>query len=336
MDTGQGSSVCAADIDGDGDLDVIAAGGTRISWFENIDGLDFSWIEHVLQYQFYGGSAVHAVDITGDGFIDILGSAGNKTPPPPGLYELVLWESIDGSGDNWMRHLLDSGSWYEDVDVADIDGDGVPDVISSASVGSIIQWLHLSYFSSGRLLSSILDLTGYPEWEFISWTSIESPATSVKFQVRSSNDSEQMGYWSDSILAPGSLEGIIDSTHRFIQYKAILESCERFTTPVLEDVTLYWDNLGIEGEDDSSFRLYPVAPNPATGSLTVCFNLPEAALVTIRVFDLSGRLVSTPVDNSECASGLHSLEFPGTSAGMYILRIRADDQTASGRFTVLN
>ncbi|MCK4504404.1 MAG: VCBS repeat-containing protein, partial [Candidatus Aegiribacteria sp.] len=202
MDIGLGSSVYAADIDGDDDLDVISTGtwdNCRISWFENIDGLDFSWIEHVLQYQFYGGAAVHAGDITGDGFIDILGAAGDKIYPP-GLYELVLWESIDGSGDNWIRHSLDSGSWYKDVDVADIDGDVFPDVISFASVGSIIQWLRLGYFSSGQLISSILDMTGYPEWDYISWTSIEPPATSVIFQVRSSNDSENMGYWSDSIL----------------------------------------------------------------------------------------------------------------------------------------
>lgn len=338
-DIGQATSICSGDIDGDNNIDIVSTGvfgnDARISWFENPDSLSGTWIEHVLQYQFCGGRAVHVLDFDGDGDVDILGAAGNITPPPPGLYKLFLWESIDGTGDNWIRHSLDSGSWYMHLDVADIDGDDTPDVISFSSVGSIIDWYRLEYADSGQLVSSILDVLQYPNWQEIQWEDSVPPGCSLKFRVKSSNDSNDMGQWSDYIEYPGSLAVYIDSTHRYIQYMVSMEGYGRFGTPLLDSVTFFWEWLGIEEENGSGGTcLYPVFPNPVSGSSVIRFRLAESGPVSISVYDLAGRLRATPVD-AEMNPGGHEVEVSGLPSGPYYVRMIAGDEILECQFTLI-
>src|SRR5207253_4172176 len=71
--TGQGhvaNGACAADIDGDGDMDVITAyvadpGFTHISWMEN-QGTD-TWIEHVISVPSTSSKVLAVADLHGDG-----------------------------------------------------------------------------------------------------------------------------------------------------------------------------------------------------------------------------------------------------------------------------
>ena len=338
-DIGQATSVCTGDIDGDGNLDVIATGiwdDARVSWFENPDPIPGTWIEHVLQNNFYGGQAVHELDFDGDGDVDILGAAGNRTPPPPGLYELFLWESIDGTGDNWRRHSLDSGSWYEYVEVADIDGDDTLDVISFASVGKIIEWYRLEYADSGLLVSSILDVLKYPDWQEIQWEDTVPAGCSLTFQVKTSNNPDDMGQWSDFIEEPGSLDGYIDSTHRYIQYMVRMEGSGQrfFTPPGLDSVTFFWEWLGIEEESGSNETcIFPVFPNPASGSVVVRFRLAESGPVTVSIYDLAGRLRALPVDG-EMDPGTHEVEVSGLPSGSYYVRMTAGNDIVRRAFTL--
>jgi hypothetical protein len=65
------------DLDGDGDLDVMASAydADRISWWENVDGTGVIWVEHVVDDAFDFTYCVESGDIDGDGNKEILGSA---------------------------------------------------------------------------------------------------------------------------------------------------------------------------------------------------------------------------------------------------------------------
>ncbi len=74
----------AADVDGDGDMDVLGAAGDDddITWWEN-DGAQ-SFTEQTIEGDFDGARSVYAADMDDDGDLDILASALNAD-------EVAIW-----------------------------------------------------------------------------------------------------------------------------------------------------------------------------------------------------------------------------------------------------
>lgn len=73
------------------------------------------------------------VDITGNGKLDAVLGQGQVNGGPGGLY----WYEVPSSGnlsDPWIKHTItDSGNFYEDIAIFDVNGDGAPDIIASAN-----------------------------------------------------------------------------------------------------------------------------------------------------------------------------------------------------------
>ncbi len=67
----------AADVDGDGDTDVLGAAAIAddIAWWENTAGDGTAWTEHTVDGAFDGGYSVYATDLDGDGDTDVLAAA---------------------------------------------------------------------------------------------------------------------------------------------------------------------------------------------------------------------------------------------------------------------
>jgi hypothetical protein len=117
-----------ADIDGDGDQDIIGAGsGTNcITWQENTNADGSAWSRHIVEAGSFDVSAVLAADFDGDGDQDIIYSLGDL--------EVVKWcENTSGDGSTWATHtILDGGSSQNRLrcfTIADVDADGDPDVV---------------------------------------------------------------------------------------------------------------------------------------------------------------------------------------------------------------
>ncbi len=180
-------SVVAADVDGDGDLDVLAASdnGDTVAWFENIDGLGTFGAEQVITNLADGAFAVTAADVDGDGDLDVLAASTNDdtvawyentdglgtfgaeqviTNTADGAYSIVATD-VDGDGDLDVLAASkndDTVAWYEntdglgtfgteqvltntadgavDVTAADVDGDGDQDVLVASLIGDTVAW----------------------------------------------------------------------------------------------------------------------------------------------------------------------------------------------------
>ncbi|MDZ7378601.1 MAG: T9SS type A sorting domain-containing protein [candidate division KSB1 bacterium] len=75
-------------------------------------------------------------------------------------------------------------------------------------------------------------------------------------------------------------------------------------------------------EVPKEFRLEQNYPNPFNPSTTICFALPEAAHVTLKLYDVLGREVVTLVDD-RLAAGLHKVLFcpHELPSGVYFCRM---------------
>ncbi|MGB7054921.1 MAG: VCBS repeat-containing protein, partial [bacterium] len=86
----QAFSVYAADIDNDGDQDVIGAAGAgdEIAWWSNNGGNPIQWSKYTIRYAYDFAHEVYAHDLDMDGDMDVFGASTNL--------DLISWWRNDG------------------------------------------------------------------------------------------------------------------------------------------------------------------------------------------------------------------------------------------------
>jgi FG-GAP-like repeat/WW domain/CUB domain/Tyrosine-protein kinase ephrin type A/B receptor-like len=128
------SAVYAADLDADGDLDILSASSDSIiAWYENTGGGVFG-PKQVITDTAYGATSVYAADIDGDGDLDALSASSSDD-------SIAWYENIDGQGSFGMKQVItDSADDAQSVYAVDLDGDGDVDVLSASEADDMIAW----------------------------------------------------------------------------------------------------------------------------------------------------------------------------------------------------
>jgi hypothetical protein len=126
----QAHSVFAADVDGDGDMDVLSASFTddKIAWYENNGSQSFT--PHTISTQANGARSVFAIDLDGDGDMDVLSASETDNK--------IAWYENDGNQMFTEREIFSGGNGAKSVSAADVDGDGDIDVLSAGA--SRVRW----------------------------------------------------------------------------------------------------------------------------------------------------------------------------------------------------
>jgi hypothetical protein len=90
------------------------------------------WDRHVLDDKLKWGHAVWCADLDGDGGDElIIGVRDNLSDKPGEKCGVRIYKALDAKGTKWERHLVDEGGVaVEDLAVADLFGDGRPDIVA--------------------------------------------------------------------------------------------------------------------------------------------------------------------------------------------------------------
>ncbi len=144
------SKVYAADIDGDGDLDVLSSSilDNKIAWYENEDGAATFGSEQVITVEAMKVDALHVSDLDGDGDLDVLSASRDDNK--------IAWYENFGAGNFGSQQIISTEAYVaQSVYAADIDGDGDQDVLSASRDDNKIAWYQNlgGIFGSQRIIS---------------------------------------------------------------------------------------------------------------------------------------------------------------------------------------
>jgi len=157
------NNVHTADIDRDGQIDVLATGSAdtnsigKVVWFRNLGGSPLSFQEFIVDNSTKGAIWIRGKDIDRDGDVDLLVAFGGDDD--------VVWFENDGSplDGGWTRHIIDSNfRFVRFVDARDLDGDGDIDVIAAAETDSSIGWYANDGNNNFGTRNDLPSLGGYP------------------------------------------------------------------------------------------------------------------------------------------------------------------------------
>ncbi len=125
-------------------------------------------------------------------------------------------------------------------------------------------------------------------------------------------------------------------------YDGTAELNVRFSAQTDWGNNLFLDNITVESgtvvSADEANKLEGKVftyPNPATDLVYVDFTLVEKSDVTVEVFDISGKAITTLAANLALGTGAHQLRWAPHQAGLYLIRVSTPDSALTKRVTVV-
>ncbi|OFY36132.1 MAG: hypothetical protein A2W91_04930 [Bacteroidetes bacterium GWF2_38_335] len=267
-------SVNCADLDGDGDLDVISASyqDDKIAWYENTDGFGTFGTQNVVTTLADAAHSINSADLDGDGDIDLLSASYYDD-------KIAWYENVDGNGTFGVQQIISTLADYAvSIFPADLDGDGDMDVLSASKGDDKIAWYENTdgngAFGPQQAITTIADFA--------------------------------MSVYSADIDGDGDMDVLSAS--------------------VDDDKIAWYENLlvtGIETIQQNSISIYP---NPTNGEFTIKTN----EMQRIDIFNLNGQLIN----QTEAMKDEMKIDLNGNSKGIYTVKVITSKGTSVHKVVV--
>ena len=132
-------SVYVADMDGDGDMDILSASwiDNTIALYDNNGAANPTWTPVYITTDSTNARDVFAADMDGDGDLDVISASFNDS---------TTWYENNGcTGSTWTAtNVPMTALGASSVFAADMDGDGDNDIVSAYSANNTIAWYETS------------------------------------------------------------------------------------------------------------------------------------------------------------------------------------------------
>ena len=356
-----------ADLDNNGYTDIVATGYSNISHSSVYWGREsgYSSADKTTLYpgQCYGGSAV--ADFNGDSLLDILYLRSSTRHPiiyynsgsSPFFSDAETQEigirvyatggvvadfNYDGHVDVFVNHRGSSsfvfyGPSFSSYDVLPADDDHHGTFREPRQIPS--------YYSKIVMPCSLgtdtLILSGN-----VSWIANTPGESKVQMYFRAGNTPTPDSSWTDWYQAltdtnSGPLPEEVYG-HKYIQYRADLFWENPAEIPYLErvEVDVTCGSVGITVEPRPEHykrdRRFDIFPNPFLQKTTIEYHLCAEERVSLKIYDMAGRLVETLVDRkSETGNRSLSYDAGKLAAGIYFARLEAGNHVSARKVLVL-
>jgi len=191
-------------------------------------------------------------------------------------------------------------------------------VTETRSDAITLEWITESEIENIGFILERRDVLGEDHTE---WIELSSYLTEPRLQGQGSVTHRTIYTYRDETVEPGKV------------YDYRLADVSYSGEKTYHSVTV----LGIEVTPvPEKFTLYPVYPNPFNPVTTIEYELVEAGIVTLAVYDIMGRELMTLV-NEHQSSGLHTMLLDGNSlsSGEYLLQLTQNDQVTTQKLILL-
>jgi hypothetical protein len=264
--------------------------------------------------------------VNGDGNSRFL----NKTASGGGVSRITFLNTVLGT--------VYLGPQYRDKNTAwgvNLTGLG-PDCTSGLTYALRANWCPqrrafalVSKYTGGGLYGTAVENWKYPDATGTWYASVQQNALGGTFNFRTQNDN-----WSaDQLRQAGVVYGGVNDNSNVQNWAArALSSC----------FTLCFTNLtltGVNGGHDAAVNSLASARGPISGGRAdISFSLATDGRVSVRVYDASGRLVSTVVDNDFRSAGNHTEQWnaSGLKGGVYFYQITANGFKSAKKIILVN
>ncbi|MBK5212097.1 MAG: T9SS type A sorting domain-containing protein [Flavobacteriaceae bacterium] len=312
-------SAIAADLDGDGDNDVISASNfSGLAWYENLDGQGNFSTTKIIDNNITSSRSVVAADLDGDGDLDVVGN-GNA----PNTVRIFWYENLDGLGNfGPLRVIRDFSVYANVIFVADADGDGDMDVFSASPGDSEVAWHEnvdgLGNFGPKNTITNTL---------LNAWTVYAADLDNDNDIDVLATSAETFGgevVWFENLDGQGTFgpKMIITTDVEFPRrvYAADIDNdgdIDPISVSQNDDKIAWYENMTIIGVEENQTENIKVYPNPVKDMLNIV-GQKDLNISTTMLYDTYGRVLF------QRNGFVSQLNFANYASGVYFLKLKTD------------
>jgi len=334
------SSTSIADVDGDGNLDLLItaedeSGAPTATLYLGDGQGGFTEADAGLTGILGGSTSI--ADVNGNGNPDLLIAGEDKKGDPTATLYLG-----DGQGDFSEADAGLAGVVLNSTSIADVDGDTDLDLLVtgfSLTTRSPSAILYENLFDNPLPVELAgFEATADGDRVHLFWSTV-SETSNAEFQIQ--RKSEGANVEKEEWEQVGRTEGS-GTTTEAQSYRFTDEDLPYWTDRLkyrLKQVdtdgsTSYTDPVSVV-RAVSKVKLLGIYPSPARGQATVRYAVPERQDVSLSLYNVLGQEVRTLVRGKRKGRRKRRVDLSGLSSGVYFLRLRAKNQIETQRLTVV-